>query len=44
MVTFMPLWIAEGTIGQNRGLAATTLAVWAFGALLNILTQFGGRH
>jgi|GEM_PF-1301661 len=44
MVTFMPMWIAEGTIGRNRRWAATTLAVWAVGALLNILTQFGGHH
>ena len=44
MVTFMPLWIAEGTVGRNRKWAAGTLAVWGVGVLLNILTQFGGRH
>jgi len=43
MVTFMPLWIAERTIGRNRKWAAATLAVWAVGVLLNILTQFGSH-
>ena len=41
MVTFMPLWIAERTLGRNRKWAAAILAVWAVGVLLNILTQFG---
>jgi hypothetical protein len=44
MVTFMPLWIAEGTVGRNRKWATGTVAVWAVGVLLNILTQFGGQH
>ena len=44
MVTFMPLWIAERTIGENRKWAAATLAVWAVGVLLNILTQFGSHQ
>lgn len=43
MVTFMPRWLAEGTIAQNRKWAAATLAIWAAGVVLNILTQFG-RH
>jgi len=43
MVTFMPLWIAERTIGENRNWVITTLAVWAVGVLLNILTQFGSH-
>jgi len=44
MVTFMPMWMAEGTISQNRKWALATLVVWAIGAMLNILTQFGGHH
>ncbi len=44
MVTFMPLWIAEGTIRANRKWATATLVVWAVGVLLNLLTQFGGHH
>jgi hypothetical protein len=43
MVTFMPMWIAERTIGQHRKLALATLVVWAVGVLLNILTQFGSH-
>jgi len=44
MVTLMPLWIAERTIGRNRKWAAATLAVWGVGVLLNILTQFGNHQ
>ncbi len=44
MVTFMPMWIAERTVRENRKWAAATLSVWAVGVLLNILTQFGGHH
>jgi len=44
MVSFMPLWIAEGTIAENRAWATATLGVWAVGVILNILTQFGGHH
>jgi len=44
MVTFMPLWMAERTIGKNKKWAAATAAVWAVGVLLNILTQFGGHR
>jgi len=44
MVSFMPLWIAEGTIGENRAWATATLGVWAVGVILNVLTQFGGHH
>ena len=43
MVTFMPLWIAERMIGENTKWAAATVAVWAIGVLLNILTQFGSH-
>ena len=41
MVSFMPLWIAEGTIRENRTSATATPVVYAVGAILNILTQFG---
>ncbi len=34
MVSFMPLWIAEGTIGENRKWATATLAVYAIGVIL----------
>lgn len=44
MVTFMPLWIAERTLGENRKWAVATAAIWGFGVLLNILTQFGSRQ
>jgi hypothetical protein len=44
MVSFMPLWIAERALGQNVRWATATLVVYAIGAILNILTQFGGRH
>ncbi len=44
MVTFMPLWIAERRVGENRKWPAATLAVWAVGVLLNILTQFGSHQ
>jgi hypothetical protein len=44
MVSFMPLWVAEGTIGENRTWAAATLSVYAVGVILNIMTQFGGHH
>jgi hypothetical protein len=44
MVTFMPQWLAERTIGRNRRWAVATLAVWAVGVLLNILTQCGPDH
>jgi hypothetical protein len=44
MVTFIPLWIAEGTLRQNRKWAMATLMVWAVGVLLNLLTQFGQHH
>ena len=44
MVSFMPLWIAEGTVRRNRTWATATLVVWAIGVVLNILTQFGGAH
>ena len=41
MVTVMPWWIAERTLAKNRRWAIATLAVWAIGVFLNILTQFG---
>lgn len=44
MVTFMPMWIAERTVRENRKWVAATSGVWAVGVLLNILTQFGGHH
>jgi hypothetical protein len=44
MVSFMPMWLAEGTLRQNRKAAIGTVAVWAVGSLLNILTQFGAPH
>jgi hypothetical protein len=44
MVTFMPLWMAEGTLMENRSWAKVTLTVWGLGTVLNILTQFGGNH
>ena len=44
MVTFMPLWIAEQTVAKNRKWAVATVAVWAVGVLLNVLTQFGGHE
>jgi hypothetical protein len=44
MVSFMPLWIAEGTLSENRKWATATLVLWAVGVFLNILTQFGGHH
>ena len=44
MVSFMPLWVAEGTFSENRKWATATMSVWAVGVLLNILTQFGGHH
>lgn len=43
MVTFMPMWLAEGTLSQNRKWAAATLTVWAVGVFLNILTQSGSH-
>lgn len=42
MVTLMPLWIAERTLGENRKWAIATLVVYGFGVTLNLLTQFGG--
>jgi hypothetical protein len=44
MVSFMPLWIAQGTLNENRKWAAATLGVWAVGVFFNILTQVGGHH
>lgn len=41
MVTFMPLWITERTLGANRRCAAATIGGWVVGVFLNILTQFG---
>jgi hypothetical protein len=41
MVTFMPWWIADRTLKENRKWAVATLAVWALGVFLNILSQFG---
>lgn len=41
MVTFLPWWIAERTLNQNRKWAIAIVAVWAFGVFLNILSQFG---
>ncbi len=41
MVTFMPLWIAERTAGQNKKWVVATVTLWGIGVLLNILTQFG---
>jgi hypothetical protein len=43
MVSFMPWWIAEQTVNENRKWAAATLLVWAVGVLLNILTQYRGH-
>jgi hypothetical protein len=43
MVTFMPMWLAEGTLSRNRKWAAAAATVWAVGVLLNILTQFGSH-
>ena len=40
MVSFMPWWTAEGTLGKNRKWALITLVVWAVGVILNVLTQF----
>lgn len=42
MVTLMPLWIAERTLGENRKWAIATLVVYGIGVILNLLTQFGG--
>lgn len=39
MVTFMPLWLAEGTTGRYKKAATATVAVWAVGVFLNALTQ-----
>ena len=44
MVTFMPQWVAERTMGKNRKWAIATMGLWALGVFLNILTQFGGSH
>lgn len=44
MVTFMPLWIAEGTMKENRKWVIATLGLWALGVLLNVLTQFGSNQ
>ncbi len=43
MVTFMPQWISERTISKNRSWATATVAVWAVGVILNLLTQFGAN-
>lgn len=44
MVTFMPFWIAERKLGENRKWATATLVVWGVGVLLNVLTQFGDHR
>ncbi len=44
MVTFVPLWVAEGTLQEHRVLAAVVAAGWAIGVLLNAATQFGAHH
>jgi hypothetical protein len=44
MVTFMPRWLAERTVRENRRWATAASGTWALGVLLNILTQFGGHH
>jgi hypothetical protein len=36
--------IVDFTICENRTRATATLVVYAVGAILNILTQFGGHH
>lgn len=44
MVTFMPWWVAERTIRQNRKWVLATLSIWAVGVLLNVATQFGSHQ
>jgi hypothetical protein len=44
MVTFMPKWLAEHSLRKNRRWAAATVGTWGLGVLINIVTQFAGRH
>ncbi len=44
MVTYLPWWIAERTLRENRRWVTVTIVVWAIGVLLNALTQFGGAR
>jgi hypothetical protein len=43
MVTFMPMWLTEGTLSRNKKWAAATITVFAAGVILNILTQYGSH-
>lgn len=40
MVTFMPLWVAEARIREKRKWVIATVAGYAVGVILNVLTQF----
>ncbi len=40
MVTFMPMWLAEGTALHNKKWVVATISVFGVGVLLNAFTQF----
>ena len=43
MVTFLPMWLTEGTLSRNKKWAVATITVFAAGVILNILTQYGSH-